>query len=173
MPSKEVLEYYGLNSPIGKMFYFAKRLYRLVIEKIASICPFKSVKSSLYRCCGLNIGDDVYIGNGVLFDRAFPQMITIGNHVAIGDRAIITAHAHIPTDTPLKKIYPRTIKPVVIEDGVWIMPNVTVINGVTIGKESVIATGSIVLKDVPPRTLVAGVPAKVVKDLSVLFENID
>lgn len=173
MPSKEVLEYYGLNSHSGKILYFVKRFYRYIFEVFASICPFKSMKVRLYRACGLNIGEDVYIGNNVLFDRAFPQMITIGNHVAIGDRTTITAHAHIPTDTPLKKIYPRTIKPVTIEDGVWIMPNVTIINGVTIGKEAVVATGAIVIKDVPPRTLVAGIPAKVVKDLNLLFDNLD
>ena len=61
-----------------------------------------------------------------------------------------------------------------IGKGVWIMPNVTIIPGVTIGDEAVVATGSVVTKDVPPRTLVAGVPAKVVKDLNPLlkpFEN--
>ena len=45
------------------------------------------------------------------------------------------------------------------------MPNVTIIPGVVIGDESVIATGSVVTKDVPPRTLVGGVPAKILKDL--------
>ncbi|MCR9010677.1 hypothetical protein NVS78_00180 [Gabonibacter sp. KD22] len=53
-----------------------------------------------------------------------------------------------------------------IGKGVWIMPNVTIIPGVVIGDESVIATGSVVTKDVPPRTLVGGVPAKVLKDLN-------
>ncbi|HPD55168.1 MAG TPA: DapH/DapD/GlmU-related protein, partial [Bacteroidia bacterium] len=50
--------------------------------------------------------------------------------------------------------------------GVWIMPNVTIAPGITIGDEAVIATGSVVTKDVPPRCLAAGVPAKVVKDFS-------
>ena len=51
------------------------------------------------------------------------------------------------------------------------MPNVTIIPGVTVGDESVIATGAVVTKDVPPRTLVAGVPAKVVKDLAPLLSS--
>ena len=46
------------------------------------------------------------------------------------------------------------------------MPAVIIAPGVTVGDESVIATGSVVTKDVPPRTMVAGVPAKVVKELS-------
>ena len=86
---------------------------------------------------------------------------------------IITAHANIPSDTILKKLYPRSIKKTVIGKGVWIMPNVTIIPGVTIGDEAVVATGSVVTKDVPPRVLVAGVPAKIVKDLNPLLQPFD
>jgi acetyltransferase-like isoleucine patch superfamily enzyme len=55
--------------------------------------------------------------------------------------------------------------PIVIEDNVWLGANVVVMPGVTIGKHSVVAAGSVVTKDVPPDTIVAGVPAKVVKKL--------
>jgi acetyltransferase-like isoleucine patch superfamily enzyme len=119
----------------------------------------------MHRFKGVKIGKDVYIGHEVIFDRIFPDQIEIGDHTSIGDRAIITAHANIPSNTPLKKLYPRTINKVIIGKGVWIMPNVTIIPGVTIGDESVIATGSVVTKDVAPRTLVAGIPAKKMKDL--------
>ncbi|RMZ50139.1 transferase [Flavobacteriaceae bacterium PRS1] len=59
-----------------------------------------------------------------------------------------------------------------IGKGVWIIPAVIIAPGVTIGDEAVIATGSVVTKDVPPRTLVAGVSAKVVKDLNSILEQI-
>ena len=114
----------------------------------------------------MNIGKGVYIGHEVIFDRVFTDQITIGDYSSIGDRAIITAYANIPSDTILKKIYPRDIKKTTIGKGVWIMPNVTIVPGVTVGDESVVATGAVVTKDVPPRVLVAGVPAKVVKDLN-------
>lgn len=166
MPSKEVLQYYGLDNPFGRVKYMARQSFRFIIEKMVQVCPSKTLRSTMYRWYGLNIGEDVYIGNHVLFDRAFPQMITIKDHAAIGDRCIITAHAHIPTDTPLKKIYPRTIKPVEIGEGAWLMPNVTVVCGVTIGKEAVVATGAVVTHDVPSRTLVAGVPARTIKELN-------
>lgn len=167
MPSREVLEYYGLNSFLGRIWYMTRKIFRFCVEKLAHICPSQSLRAAMYRVCGLNIGKDVYVGDNVLFDRAFPQLITIKDHAAIGDRCIITAHAHIPTETPLKKLYPRTIKPVEIGEGAWLMPNVTVICGVTIGKEAVVATGAVVTKDVPPHTLVAGVPARVVKVLPI------
>ena len=124
----------------------------------------------MHRWRGVKIGKGVYIGHEVIFDRVFTDQISIGDYSAIGDRTIISAHANIPTNTKLKKIYPRQIIPTKIGKGVWIMPAVIIAPGVTIGDESVIATGSVVTKDVPPRSLVAGVPAKVVKDLNSLLE---
>ena len=55
--------------------------------------------------------------------------------------------------------------PVTIEDDVWIGANAVILPGVAIGTHSVVAAGAIVTKDVPPRSLVAGVPAKVIKQL--------
>ena len=124
----------------------------------------------MHRWRGVKIGEGVYIGHEVIFDRVFTDQITIGDNSSIGDRAIITAHANIPSNTILKKIYPRKVQPTTIGKGVWVMPNVTIIPGVTIGDESVIATGSVVTKDVPPRVLVGGVPAKILKDLNPLLE---
>ncbi|MCK5079208.1 MAG: acyltransferase [Bacteroidales bacterium] len=108
-----------------------------------------------------------------MFDRVFTDQIYIGDNTSIGDRTIITAHANIPSDTRLKKLYPRKVSPTRIGKGVWIMPAVIIIPGVTIGDEAVIATGSVVTKDVPPRCLVAGVPARVLKDLSDELAAID
>ena len=56
--------------------------------------------------------------------------------------------------------------PIVIEDNVWLGANVVVMPGVTIGKHSVVAAGSVVTKDVPPDTVVGGVPAKIIKKLN-------
>ncbi len=55
--------------------------------------------------------------------------------------------------------------PVVIEDNVWIGANVTIMPGVTIGRHSVVGAGSMVNKDVPPDTVVAGVPAKIIRKI--------
>lgn len=173
MPAKEVLQYYHLDNFFGIIWYSIKFLWRFFLDKLIFITPIKSWRTVMHRWRGVKIGKGVYIGHEVIFDRVFTDHICIGDYSAIGDRTIITAHANIPSDTILKKIYPRSIKHTTIGKGVWIMPNVTVIPGVTIGDESVIATGSVVTKDVPPRTLVAGVPAKVVKNLHPLLEPFD
>lgn len=169
MPAKEVLEFYNMNTPFGTIRYAFKFVIRFVLDKIAFFTFIKSWRTVIHRWRGVKIGKGVYIGHEVIFDRVFTDQISIGDHTSVGDRTIISAHANIPSDTILKKIYPRQVMPTKIGKGVWIMPGVIIAPGVTIGDESVIATGSVVTKDVPPRTLVAGVPAKVVKDLNPLL----
>lgn len=165
MPSKEILQYHHLDSPLGRIKYTFIQLWRFSLSRLMFFIPFKRWRATMYRWSGIHIGKHVYIGHDVLFDRAFSEQITIGDNTAIGDRCTITAHGCIPTQTPLKEIYPLTVKPVNIGKRVWIMPNVTIIYGVTIGDEAVVATGAVVTKDVPARTLVGGVPAKVLKQL--------
>jgi acetyltransferase-like isoleucine patch superfamily enzyme len=57
-------------------------------------------------------------------------------------------------------------KPIVIERNVWIAAGATIIGGVTIGENSVVAAGSVVTKDVPPNTLVGGNPARVIRSIA-------
>jgi acetyltransferase-like isoleucine patch superfamily enzyme len=166
VPAKEVLDFYGYKGTYGTIRYGFKFVWRFILDKVAFFCMIKSWRTTIHRWRGVNIGKGVYIGHEVMFDRVFTDQIFIGDNTSIGDRSIITAHANIPSETRLKKIYPRKVMQVHIGKGVWIMPNVTIAPGVTIGDEAVIATGSVVTRDIPPRTLAAGIPAKVVKDLS-------
>jgi acetyltransferase-like isoleucine patch superfamily enzyme len=171
MPAKEVLEFYKLKGVSGYIIYGFRFMRNFILDKMAFFCPVKSWRTQFHRWKGIKIGKGVYIGHEVIFDRIFPDQIEIGDYTSIGDRAIITAHANIPSSTHLREIYPRIIKRTVIGKGVWIMPNVTIIPGVNIGDESVIATGSVVTKNVDSRTLVAGVPAKLIKKLTSNFEG--
>jgi acetyltransferase-like isoleucine patch superfamily enzyme len=90
---------------------------------------------------GIEIGDDVMIGPGV-------NLITSGH----------------PVD-PASRFDGITAAPIRIENNVWIGAGATVLQGVTIGENSVIAAGAVVTHDVPPNTLAAGVPAKVIRTL--------
>lgn len=108
----------------------------------------------------LTIGDGVRInyGTSIYADRA----ITIGDRVRIGPHSSIV-------DTDFHDLYDHNVKPegapVVIEDDVWIGARCTVLKGVHIGRGAVIGTGAIVTKDVPPFTVMAGVPAKPINRL--------
>lgn len=83
--------------------------------------------------------------------------ITIGNNVAIAREVLIMdSDAHPTSDKDMDK-------PVKIGDHVWIGSRATILKGVNIGDGAIVAAGSLVTKDVPPRTMVAGVPARIIK----------
>jgi len=113
---------------------------------------------------GVNIGKDVFIGLDVIIDPLYPEQVYIGDYSEIGDRACI--YAHTRGTKPLKALYPRSISSVSIGKGVWIgAPNVVLLPGVSIGDFTVVAAGAVVTKDVESYSVVAGVPAKVIKVL--------
>ena len=142
-----------------------KTIYRILLQRLANICPADGLRTSLYRRSGVRLGRDVWVGEGVVFDRVHPEAIEVGDHTAIGARTIITAHQTIPTNTDLRALYPDKVMPTVIEHDVWIMPGVIVVPGVRIGHHSVLATGSVIHKDVPPYSLVVGGGFRVAKQL--------
>lgn len=138
---------------------------RVALEKLANVCPSDSLRASIYRRFGVKVGRDVFIGEGVLFDKLCPELIEIGDRTAIGARTIITAHQVIPTPTSLRRLYPEKEMLTVIEHDVWIMPAVIIAPGVRIGHHSVIATGAVVHKSVPPYSVVVGAGCRVAKSL--------
>jgi acetyltransferase-like isoleucine patch superfamily enzyme len=121
----------------------------------------------------VHIGSDVYMGFDIELETNFPELVTIGSHVTISHRCIIAAHMGSPSDTPVKKIYPTIAKPVVIEDGAWICIGAILLPGVRVGRNAVVAAGAVVTRDVLPGTLVAGVPARHIKDLKPAHGDVD
>ena len=93
--------------------------------------------------------------------------ITIGNGSLIGMNVTIATLNHGLSLEIRNTTYPS---PVVIGENVWIGSNATILPGVTIGDNSVVAAGAVVTKVVPENTVVAGVPAKVVKKINENFE---
>ncbi|MEN2766605.1 2,3,4,5-tetrahydropyridine-2,6-dicarboxylate N-acetyltransferase [Ornithinibacillus xuwenensis] len=123
---------------------------------------------------GAVIRDQVEIGDGAVIMMG--AMINIGAVVGegtmidmnavLGGRATVGKNCHIGAGTVLAGVIePPSAKPVVVEDDVVIGANVVVLEGVTIGKGAIVAAGAVVTKDVEPYTLVAGTPAKVLKEI--------
>ncbi len=110
----------------------------------------------------ISVGSNTFINMGVtMLDNA---PITIGNHVLIGPSVQFYTPSH-PVDYRRRRKWESNCLPIVVEDDVWIGGNVAICQGVTIGARSVVAAGAVVTKDVPPDTMVAGQPAKVIKPL--------
>ncbi len=111
---------------------------------------------------GLEIGDNSNIGpfNYV----GCSGKITIGKNVMVGPRVSFYAENHVfeSTDIPMK-LQGIEKGEIIIGDDCWIASNSVIVSNVTIGEGSIVASGSVVTKDVPPYSIVAGVPAKVIK----------
>jgi acetyltransferase-like isoleucine patch superfamily enzyme len=115
----------------------------------------------------LTIGSHVTIGYGNEINVA--RHVVIGDHVRIATGVSIFDNNSHPVDPERRranvKMELQDTAPVIIQDDVWIGMNTLILKGVVIGEGAVVAAGSVVTKDVPPRTVVAGNPARVVKTL--------
>ncbi|MBS7525263.1 sugar O-acetyltransferase [Fusibacter paucivorans] len=110
--------------------------------------------------CGvqISVGKNVFINSDCHFqDHAG---ITIGDGTLIGPKVVMATLNHVQAPENRKDMLPG---PIVIGKDVWIGAQVTIVPGITVGDGAIIAAGSVVTKDVPARTIVAGVPAKVIK----------
>ena len=88
--------------------------------------------------------------------------ITIGDDVLIGPKVNILSEEHPVNPADRKALM---VRPVVIKNGAWIGAGATILPGVTVGENSIVAAGAVVNKDVPDNTIVGGIPAKVIKDI--------
>jgi len=106
----------------------------------------------------LEIGDNVFINYGT--------SLVASAHVKIGSDSLIGTYVQV-MDTDFHRVedkaWDTTGEPIVIEDRVWLGNRSIILKGVRVGHDAVVAAGAVVTHDVPPRSLVAGVPAKVVR----------
>ena len=119
---------------------------------------------NLYRrgLAGLSIGDDCFLGDECLLDLA--EGLTLERQVTLAERVVVLTHTNVGyADHPLQAHFPAMAAPVVVEQGAFLGANVTVLPGLRIGSQAFVAAGSVVTADVPPRTLVAGVPARTIR----------
>ena len=113
-----------------------------------------------------NFGQFITIGKNVFINHAcsFLDMggITIEDNVLIGPKANLITENHSLNPTERKSLI---CKPIVIKRNAWIGAAATILPGITIGENSVVAAGAVVNADVPPNTIVGGVPAKFIKSI--------
>lgn len=154
-----------LSSHLSALTYDESEKIRVAFEELIG----KPVDGSLslippfYADYGLNItvGRRVHIGYECMFTGHAP--IDIADDVMIANKTNLVTSGH-PVPPDQRRDY-LTGAPITIEANVWIGTAATILPGVTIGAGSVVAAGAVVTHDVPPATLVAGVPATVIREL--------
>lgn len=119
---------------------------------------------------------EIVIGNGCTIrdDSHITaiQSVRIGNNVLTGTHILITDNSHGASVLGLAEIAPSkrplySKGPVIIEDNVWIGEKASIMPGVHVGRGAIIAANSVVTKNVPPYCVVAGIPAKIVKNMGI------
>lgn len=153
--------------------YLWDTLWAPVYKRAMKYCGkgvyLRPMSSDIKGLENLSVGDGTSIPKGaVLYCTEAP--LIIGTKVIFGPRPTIITGDHRMDivgkhlmDVTIDEKLPENDLPVVIEDGVWIGANVTILKGVTIGRGSVIAAGSVVTKSCAPYSIIGGIPAKLLK----------
>lgn len=159
-----------------------------LFSKILRIVLFPQVRAGLMRMFGAKIGE-----NTIVFDVTFASLhnyglkrlsigincflgddvlldcrggIEIEDEVIISNRCSLITHQDVGREShPLKKFFLLQEKAVVVRRGSYLGTGAIIMPGITIGPESVVAAGAVVTHDVPPRCVVAGVPARIIRKL--------
>ena len=148
---------YGFHEPEETVRLFSELTESKVDDSFRCFLPF-------YTECGINIklGKNVFINSGCCFqDHAG---IEIGDGTLIGHQVVIATLNHAQDPLSRADMFP---KPVKIGKNVWIGAHATILPGVTIGDNAIIAAGAVVNKDVENNVVAGGVPAKKIKDIEV------
>lgn len=120
----------------------------------------------LHRWRGVRVGSHCFIDPMAIIETAHPQNIIIGDDVRIAAQAVIMTHIKPPHYLRQQKLMAAKTAAVHLCDSCFIGVGAIIMPGVTVGKAAVVASGAVVVGDVPPQTMVAGNPAKVVKHLA-------
>lgn len=149
--------------------FLYKRIWNVTLADKAVIYYGAEIRSPY----NLKIGKGSIIGDKAILD-ARRGGIVIGDNVCIGTGVSMWTDQHDYND-PYFRSMPNKRGPIVIHDRVWIGPGVTILHNVTIGEGAVVAAGAVVTKNIPPFTLVGGIPAKVIakrnEDLRYEFDG--
>lgn len=129
--------------------------------------PGNTLRKSLLRFCGHPIGKDVYIGEDLIIigGRVATNKVIIGDRVAISPRVTLITASH-PEHSKMRRYIGDKEGKIFIHDDAWIGAGAIILPNVTIGEGAVVGAGAVVTKNVPPYTIVAGVPAKEIKKVA-------
>lgn len=163
---------------LNKLFWLI-RIYRGITIRLRYVyykCLLGSLGSKSVITSGVLIdhpynvviGDNVIINQNVIIQGSPSAKVRIGDHVRISFGAIILTASLKTGENFIERVHEH--KPVVIEDNAWIAAGAVILPGVTIGTGAIVAAGAVVRNSVEPWTIVAGVPAEMIRQLEQKHE---
>lgn len=155
---------HGFIGPFAQIWFLWHRIKDHWLQVVARIIPLSGIRVKLQRMRGVKIASNVHLGPMITIDDVYPYFVSIGSGTAIsGNNFILTHSKAMDYHSEVSESY---VAPVIIGRHVWIAISVDILPGVTIGEGSIIASGSVVTKSIPPFVFAAGIPAEVKKDLA-------
>ena len=154
-------------------------LWRIASKQLALMRLIPSAKGNslaVFAPFYCEYGVNIHVGKGcfVNYNCTFLDVspITLKDNVWIGANVTLATPNHpflpeerLPADYPDGHHDLEYSAPITIEENCWICSSATICGGVTVGKNSIVAAGAVVTRDVPPNSIVAGVPAKVIREI--------
>jgi hypothetical protein len=117
----------------------------------------------------LEVGDKCYIGPRCIVNLRRNDF-KMGNYAGLGPGSVVYTHGQW---LPYTQGWPRTYGDVVLEDYAWVPAKVFLSPGVKVGAKSIVGSGAVITKDVPPNSFAAGVPAKVIQPIDKIVDHVD
>lgn len=144
-----------------------RALYSGILIRFAKTCVLPQTRKLLYKLLGVKFGADICLSPNIdIIDYSLGKYLSLGDRVALAPNITFVISSG-PSESKLKKLYPKIYGPITIEEDVWIGTGVIILPGITIGKCSIIGSGSIVTRDIPPFSVAVGNPARVIKKIDV------
>ena len=162
---KHTAREHGYKGLLARTRFVYRRLMDYILQQVSKIVPYSGIRIWLHRRRGVKIGDKVHIGPMVTIDDVYPNFVVIEDGVSIAGQNFILTH-----NKPLeyhKNLSEAFLGPVIIKKNAWIAIGVIILPGVTIGEGAIVASGSVVNKDIPPNTIYGGVPAKLIREFEM------
>lgn len=162
---KKTAREHGYTGFLASSRFLYRRTMDYILQVISKTLPYSGIKVKLHRMRGVKIGKNVHIGPMVTIDDVYPNFVVIEDGVSIAGQNFIITH-----NKPLeyhKHLSEAFLGPVIIKKNAWIAIGVIILPGVTIGEGAIVASGSVVTKDIPPNTLWGGVPAKQIREFEM------
>ena len=140
-----------------------------ILKLLGKHMPGNGIRIWLFKRCGYDIGDQVYIGEDLIVIDDLDGRRTklrIGNRASISPRVTFVLHS-APNDSRIRPHVKERIGTVTVGEDAWIGTGAVILPDIEIGEGAVVASNSVVTKNVPAYTVVGGIPAKAIKTVEV------